>query len=96
MTTTVAAYAAPSAKAPLERTTIERRALGEHDVLIDIEFAGICHSDHQAREGWARRSSRPGHEIAGVVSEVGARHDQVQGRQRRQHRRQATAAAPSR
>ncbi|MFI5793285.1 NAD(P)-dependent alcohol dehydrogenase [Streptomyces sp. NPDC051677] len=72
--TTVAAYAAPAAKAPLERTTIERRPVGEFDVLIDIEFAGICHSDiHQAREGWGEAifPMVPGHEIAGVVSEVG-------------------------
>ncbi|MGV9251024.1 NAD(P)-dependent alcohol dehydrogenase [Streptomyces sp. NPDC003697] len=72
--TTVAAYAAPAAKAPLERTTIERRAVGESDVQIDIKFAGICHSDiHQAREGWGEAifPMVPGHEIAGVVSEVG-------------------------
>ncbi|MFG3546938.1 NAD(P)-dependent alcohol dehydrogenase [Streptomyces sp. NPDC047725] len=72
--TTVAAYAAPAAKAPLERTTIERREVREHDVLIDIKFAGICHSDiHQAREGWGEAlfPMVPGHEIAGVVSEVG-------------------------
>ncbi|GAA3157995.1 MULTISPECIES: NAD(P)-dependent alcohol dehydrogenase [Streptomyces] len=73
--TTVAAYAAPAAKAPLERTTIERREVGEHDILIDIKFAGICHSDiHQVREGWggAIFPMVPGHEIAGVVSEVGS------------------------
>jgi len=73
--TTVAAYAAPAAKAPLERTTIERREVGEFDVLIDIKFAGICHSDiHQAREGWGEAifPMVPGHEIAGIVSEVGA------------------------
>ncbi|MER6567122.1 NAD(P)-dependent alcohol dehydrogenase [Streptomyces sp. NPDC001093] len=72
--TTVAAYAAPAAKAPLERTTIERREVGEFDVLIDIKFAGICHSDiHQAREGWGEAifPMVPGHEIAGVVREVG-------------------------
>ncbi|MFI8530538.1 NAD(P)-dependent alcohol dehydrogenase [Streptomyces aquilus] len=72
--TTVAAYAAPAAKAPLERTSIERRPVGEFDVLIDIKFAGICHSDiHQAREGWGEAifPMVPGHEIAGVVSEVG-------------------------
>lgn len=72
--TTVAAYAAPAAKAPLERTTIERRAVGEYDVLIDIKFAGICHSDiHQVREGWGEAifPMVPGHEIAGVVAEVG-------------------------
>ncbi|WP_328424129.1 NAD(P)-dependent alcohol dehydrogenase [Streptomyces sp. NBC_00443] len=73
--TTVAAYAAPAAKAPLERTTIERREAGEFDVLIDIKFAGICHSDiHQAREGWGEAifPMVPGHEIAGIVSEVGS------------------------
>ncbi|MFE9772636.1 NAD(P)-dependent alcohol dehydrogenase [Streptomyces sp. NPDC005931] len=72
--TTVAAYAAPAAKAPLERTTIERRPVGEHDVLIDIQFAGICHSDiHQVREGWGEAifPMVPGHEIAGVVAETG-------------------------
>ncbi|MFE4582858.1 NAD(P)-dependent alcohol dehydrogenase, partial [Streptomyces chartreusis] len=72
--TTVAAFAAPAAKAPLERTTIERREVGEFDVLIDIKFAGICHSDiHQAREGWGEAifPMVPGHEIAGIVSEVG-------------------------
>ncbi|WBO63290.1 NAD(P)-dependent alcohol dehydrogenase [Streptomyces camelliae] len=72
--TTVAAYAAPAAKAPLERTTIERRPVGEFDVLIDIKFAGICHSDiHQVQEGWGTAifPMVPGHEIAGVVSEVG-------------------------
>ncbi|MDX3516616.1 NAD(P)-dependent alcohol dehydrogenase [Streptomyces scabiei] len=75
MTTTVAAYAAPAAKAPLERTTIERREVGEHDVLIDIKYAGICHSDiHQAREGWGEAifPMVPGHEIAGVVEAVGS------------------------
>ncbi|MEW2115947.1 NAD(P)-dependent alcohol dehydrogenase [Streptomyces sp. NPDC005474] len=74
MTTTVAAYAVPSAKAPLERTTIERREVGEFDVLIDIKFAGICHSDiHQATEGWGEAlfPMVPGHEIAGVVEAVG-------------------------
>ncbi|MER8186896.1 NAD(P)-dependent alcohol dehydrogenase [Kitasatospora sp. NPDC094015] len=75
MTTTVAAYAAPAAKAPLERTTVERRAVGPHDVLIDIKFVGICHSDiHQVREGWGEAifPMVPGHEIAGIVAEVGA------------------------
>lgn len=73
--TTVVAYAAPAAKAPLERTTIERREVREHDVLIDIKFAGICHSDiHQAREGWGEAifPMVPGHEIAGIVAEVGS------------------------
>ncbi|WP_326665433.1 NAD(P)-dependent alcohol dehydrogenase [Streptomyces sp. NBC_00385] len=72
--TTVAAYAVPTPKAPLERTTVPRRPVGEHDVLIDIKYAGICHSDiHQARNGWGEGifPMVPGHEIAGVVAEVG-------------------------
>ncbi|MDH2391911.1 NAD(P)-dependent alcohol dehydrogenase [Streptomyces sp. HNM0663] len=71
---TVPAYAAPSAKAPLERTAIPRRPVGEHDVLIEIKYSGICHSDiHQARDGWTEGifPMVPGHEIAGVVTEVG-------------------------
>ncbi|MDX8032922.1 NAD(P)-dependent alcohol dehydrogenase [Lentzea sp. BCCO 10_0856] len=75
MMSTVAAYAAPAPKAPLERTTIERREVGPHDVLIDIKFAGICHSDiHQVNEGWGQGifPMVPGHEIAGVVTEVGS------------------------
>ena len=71
---TVAAYAAPAPKAPLERTTIERRPVGEFDVAIDITYSGICHSDiHQVRQGWSEVPFPlvPGHEIAGVVSEVG-------------------------
>ncbi|MCY0925946.1 NAD(P)-dependent alcohol dehydrogenase [Streptomyces sp. H27-H1] len=73
--TQVAAYAAPAPKAPLERTTVPRRPVGAHDVLIDIKFAGICHSDiHQATDGWGEGifPMVPGHEIAGVVTEVGA------------------------
>jgi alcohol dehydrogenase (NADP+) len=75
MATTVSAYAAPSAKAPLERVTISRREVREHDVLIEIRYAGICHSDiHQARDEWGggRYPMVPGHEIAGVVTEVGS------------------------
>jgi len=69
-----AALSAPAAGAPLEATTIERRDLRDDDVLIDIQFAGICHSDiHQVREEWgtAQFPMVPGHEIAGVVSAVG-------------------------
>ena len=72
---TVHAYAAPSATAPLEPTTIERRDVGAHDVLIDIRYAGVCHSDiHTARGEWGP-TTYPlvvGHEIAGVVTEVGS------------------------
>ncbi len=75
MSTTVNAYARSAPKAPFEKITIERRALQPTDVLIDIKFAGICHSDiHTAREEWGSTTFPlvPGHEIAGVVSEVGS------------------------
>ncbi|MFC8172900.1 NAD(P)-dependent alcohol dehydrogenase [Streptomyces sp. NPDC057242] len=73
--TTVPAYAAPAPGAPLARTTVPRRPVGEHDVLIEIKYAGICHSDiHQARDGWGEGiyPMVPGHEIAGVVAATGS------------------------
>jgi uncharacterized zinc-type alcohol dehydrogenase-like protein len=75
---TVTAYAAPSAKAPFEKIEIERREVGPKDVLIKIEFAGICHSDiHTGRDEWGESHYPlvPGHEIAGVVEEVGSEVD---------------------
>lgn len=66
---------APSAKAPFENTTLERRALRPHDILIDIKFSGICHSDiHSAYGEWGGGifPMVPGHEIAGVVEAVGS------------------------
>lgn len=69
------ALSAPSAGAPFDTTTIPRRDLGEHDVLIDIKFCGICHSDiHQVKDEWGGSifPMVPGHEIAGVVAEVGS------------------------
>ncbi|MGW6447620.1 NAD(P)-dependent alcohol dehydrogenase [Lentzea sp. NPDC055074] len=71
----VAAYAAPSAGAALEPTTIERRPLGPHDVGIAIHYCGVCHSDvHQVHGDWGDGTFPmvPGHEIAGVVTEIGA------------------------
>ncbi|WP_309484309.1 NAD(P)-dependent alcohol dehydrogenase [Streptomyces himalayensis] len=71
---TVNAYAAMSATEPLAPITIERRDLGPRDVLIEIKYAGICHSDiHHARGDWGPQSYpvAPGHEIAGIVTAVG-------------------------
>jgi alcohol dehydrogenase (NADP+) len=71
------AYAAKSAKAPLAPFSIERRAPRAHDVLIDIHYCGICHSDvHQVRDEWGRGifPMVPGHEIVGTIAQVG---DQV-------------------
>lgn len=60
---------------PFKATTIERRDLGAHDVLIDIAYAGICHSDidhaYSLRGGKTIYPLVPGHEIAGTVSAVG-------------------------
>jgi uncharacterized zinc-type alcohol dehydrogenase-like protein len=69
------ALSAPAAGAPFDTTTIQRRELGERDVLIDIKFCGICHSDiHQVKDEWGGSifPMVPGHEIAGVVAAVGA------------------------
>jgi len=55
----------------------ERRDVGSNDILIDIEYAGICHSDiHQAKNEWKDSMPTnyplvPGHEIVGRVSQVG-------------------------
>ncbi|WP_375772680.1 NAD(P)-dependent alcohol dehydrogenase [Archangium gephyra] len=73
---TVNAYAATAATKPLGPTTIERRDLGPHDVLIEIKFCGICHSDiHHARSEWGSQTYPivPGHEIAGIVAQVGSK-----------------------
>ncbi|MGD8166361.1 NAD(P)-dependent alcohol dehydrogenase [Herbiconiux sp. P16] len=72
---TVNAYAAPSATEPLIRTTIQRRDLGPKDVLIEIAYAGICHSDiHTVRGDWGPQQYplTVGHEIVGYVTEVGS------------------------
>lgn len=63
-----------SPKAPFEKTIIERRVLRPNDVLIDIKFSGICHSDiHNAFGEWGGGifPMVPGHEIAGIVTAVG-------------------------
>jgi uncharacterized zinc-type alcohol dehydrogenase-like protein len=71
----VNAYAAPSATEPLVPTTIERRDVGPKDVLIEIKYAGVCHSDiHTVRGDWGPITYPQvvGHEIVGFVAEVGS------------------------
>ncbi len=71
----VKSYAALRAGAPLEPYRFDRREPGDHDVVIDILYCGICHSDiHQARNEWRESTFPmvPGHEIAGRVSRVGS------------------------
>lgn len=48
------AYGAAKASEPLGRINIQRRTLGPNDVLLDVLYCGICHSDiHQVRDEWA-------------------------------------------
>ena len=69
-------YAALTPKAPLVPFSFQRREPREHDVVIDIQYCGICHSDiHQAREEWGEATFPmvPGHEIVGTVKAVGSK-----------------------
>lgn len=64
-----------AAHAPFKPIKIERRAPGPHDVLVDIAYCGICHTDihHCNNEsGKTIYPIVPGHEIAGTVSAVGS------------------------
>ena len=68
------AYAANGSGQELKPFEIQRREPGVNDVLIDIKFCGICHSDlHQVRNEWGNSSFPmvPGHEIAGIVAKTG-------------------------
>lgn len=70
----VIGYAASTAKAPLALFQFERREPGDKDVVIEILYCGVCHSDiHQARNEWggSQFPMVPGHEIVGKVVEVG-------------------------
>ena len=64
----------PGPKKPFETITVDRRDLSPNDVLIEIKFCGICHSDiHTAWSEWreTKYPIAPGHEIAGIVTQVG-------------------------
>jgi alcohol dehydrogenase (NADP+) len=67
-------YAAKTAGGVLTAWDFQRRALRDDDVLIEVLYTGICHSDiHQARGEWGPLPYPfvPGHEIAGRVVRVG-------------------------
>ena len=70
--TTARAWAATSATAPLRQIEITRRSVRPNDVLIDVLYAGICHSDIHTVHGAAQYPIVPGHEIVGRVREVGS------------------------
>ena len=68
-------YAAKAADKQLEPFDFERREVGADDILIEIQYCGVCHSDiHQARNEWGNSSFPmvPGHEITGRVAKIGA------------------------
>lgn len=70
----VPAYAALDKSSPLVPHSIDRREVGNSDVLIKIAYCGVCHSDiHQARDEWGGSTFPmvPGHEIVGHVEKVG-------------------------
>ncbi|WP_037161819.1 NAD(P)-dependent alcohol dehydrogenase [Rhodococcoides fascians] len=72
---TVNARSTSAPGAPFEAVTIERRDPGPGDVVIDIAFSGICHTDvSRARSefGTTHYPLVPGHEIAGIVSAIGS------------------------
>lgn len=67
-------YAGKDEHGKLALWNFERRAVGDNDVLIEIKYCGICHSDiHTIRGHWGKQQypQVPGHEIAGVVTAVG-------------------------
>jgi alcohol dehydrogenase (NADP+) len=67
-------YAAASAQSSLAPFHFQRRDVGPHDVLIEIQYCGVCHSDiHQVRDEWGGSiyPMVPGHEIVGKISRVG-------------------------
>jgi uncharacterized zinc-type alcohol dehydrogenase-like protein len=71
----VPAFAAKAPRSPLAPFPVERREPGPNDVLIEIMFCGVCHSDiHQARDEWggAIFPMVPGHEIVGRATKTGS------------------------
>lgn len=67
-------YAAMNPTSPLVAFTFERRELKDHDVLIEIDYCGVCHSDiHQVKNEWGRSlyPMVPGHEIVGHITKTG-------------------------
>lgn len=67
-------YAGRSETSGLSAWEFERKPLGDNDILIDIKYSGICHSDiHTIRGHWGKQQypQVPGHEIAGIVTAIG-------------------------
>ncbi|NNM79054.1 MAG: NAD(P)-dependent alcohol dehydrogenase [Gallionella sp.] len=72
----VSGYATQSAKDNLAPLCFERREPRVNDVVIEVLYCGVCHSDlHQARNDWNNSiyPMVPGHEIIGRVTSVGSK-----------------------
>ena len=68
------AYAAPSAKAPLEPFAFYPGPLGPEEVEIEVSHCGLCHSDLSMLDndwGMSKYPFVPGHEVTGTVSALG-------------------------
>jgi alcohol dehydrogenase (NADP+) len=68
-------FAATDAETPLRSFSFERRVARPNDVVMEVLYCGICHTDlHQARNdlGWSQYPMVPGHEIVGRVTDVGS------------------------
>ncbi|KAK4263056.1 hypothetical protein QN277_028532 [Acacia crassicarpa] len=69
-------WAARDASGVLSPFNFSRRETGEHDVTFKVMYCGICHSDlHMLKNEWGVSVYPlvPGHEIAGLVTEVGSK-----------------------
>lgn len=67
-------FAGHDTTSKLTAWNFERRTVGDNDILIEIKFSGICHSDiHTIRGHWGKQvyPQVPGHEIAGIVAAIG-------------------------
>jgi alcohol dehydrogenase (NADP+) len=67
-------YAGNDEQGNMALWNFERRPIGDNDILIEIKYSGICHSDiHTIKGHWGKQQypQVPGHEIAGIVTAVG-------------------------
>ena len=72
---TTKAYAARKPKDTVRPICIERRTVGNSDVLLDIDYCGVCHTDlHFVNNDWGitRYPLVPGHEIVGKIKAIGS------------------------
>jgi alcohol dehydrogenase (NADP+) len=73
--TSAAGMACSDSSCDFRPAAMQRRSLGPHDVLIDMKYCGVCHSDlhHAANHNMGETSYPcvPGHELAGVCVAVG-------------------------